>query len=259
MGFGGGGGGSFDGGGGPFNPILPGSGNSSFPSVDRHRSFATPGTLNTVGVTHSPDVSAGNSSIPSVVTNVRLTALLFGRPSSRLVSEGILPHLNYFNYDTREYFNFQCIGYDVAKAGEPAVATVAGQPWAFSDQVFIQIKDKLQQESEWRYSGGADLIICNELVGQERSSLMLHEGVAVVLDQLLRDEAILNFETFFQGVVDFAKGELGTNNVAAWSDQQGLRLAGSAIRDGILTFLPESVRTHVKQAAHFAVRKIGKT
>lgn len=271
-GFGGGGGGGFKGGGGggfkgggkgPGGIRLPkpgagGSGNVSLPSVSRHRSITTPGTLDTIAINRPPRTGSGRSQIPSIVQQVRLTALLFGRPSSKLVREDILPHLDYFNYDTGKYFNFRCIGFDIAKSGEAVVATVAGQPWAFSDKAFVEIKDKLQQESQWKYSGGADLLVCNELLAEGPSTLMLSEGVAVNLDQLLKDEAILNFETFFQGIVDFAKRELHDNPAAAWSDKQGLRIGGSALRDGILSFLPESLRKHVKQAAHFAVRKIGK-
>ena len=215
------------------------------------------------GLDYIPVASAQFAAVQpalAIARSVRLKALLFARPESETTQKQILPHLTYFHFESGDRFDFVCMGYFEATDGEPVVARVAGKAWAFSDERFIKVKDELQSKTKWKYSGGSDLILCNEVAdlssAHSAPSLDMRTALCLSIDKLLRDSSILSFENFFQGVVDFAKSTSGHNPTWKLSDKNGLRLALEALKGSVIELLPKGVRKQVSDAFTFAVRDI---
>jgi hypothetical protein len=191
-----------------------------------------------------------------VTRSERLKALLFARPASDTSQKQILPHLPYFHLESGDHFDFLCVGYSEAIGNEPVVVTVNGRAWSFSDETFIALKDQLQKQTSWKYSGGADLILCNEITDAGRTTLDTRTALCLNIDKLLKNATILSFESFFQGVIDFAKAAQGENPTWKLSDKHGLRLALEALKSTVIDFLPKGVQKQVSDAFDFCVRDI---
>jgi hypothetical protein len=195
-------------------------------------------------------------SVPSITRTVRLKGLLFARPSSDLTKNQILPNLNYFHLDSADRFDFMCVGYFEARGADTVITTIGEKAWSFNDQHFIKLKDELEGKSKWQYSGGADLVLCNEIEDSSGTSLNLQTALCLDLDRLLKESAIVSFETFFQGVVRFAKSYKGGN--AAWdlSDKRGGALIVKAMKSALLGLLPKGIQKQASDAFEFAVRDV---
>jgi len=201
-------------------------------------------------------VLPGLEPILLITRSERLKALLFARPESETTQKQILPHLTYFHFESGDRFDFVCVGYFQASGAEPVVARVDDKDWSFSDREFIQIKNELQSKTNWKYSGGADLILCNEITEGSVKSLDTRSAMCLSIDKLLKDSSILSFENFFQGIVDFAKSSGGQNPTWKLSDKNGLRLALEGLKSSVIELLPKGVQKQVSDAFSFAVRDI---
>src|SRR5688572_24052821 len=86
----------------------------------------------------------------------RLVGILFARPSLPLTKEVISPNLNYFHHRSGANVDFFCAGYEISTSkmnANPSYAT-----WQFSDRAFNALRQRVEQHSQWRYSGEVDLI-----------------------------------------------------------------------------------------------------
>jgi hypothetical protein len=70
------------------------------------------------------------------------------------------------------------------------------------------------------------------------------------------DKAFSSVRAFFEGIFRFAK--VNSTNDPAWalSDQQGGKIAASALRDAIFSLLPNNLKESYNKAKHYAVRNI---
>jgi hypothetical protein len=192
--------------------------------------------------------------LPSITVYERLTGLLFARPASEITKK-ILPHLHYFDLDSRENFTVTCMGYFIADDTQSCVTTVDGDRWGFSDEAFIKTKDHLESITSWRYSGGVDLLICNELidVGTGFTSLNKRRAMCLNMDKLIQNATIFNFETFFQSIITFVKDNPAKSTVWHLSNEYGFRLALAGLKGAILDRLPKGAEREVSAAFDFVV------
>src|SRR5258705_9951726 len=99
--------------------------------------------------------------------HVRLTGVLFARPTSQLTTTEILPNLPYFHIKSGKNFHLFCAGYGAywpsAWVPDKKSDGSAGDiPWEFSEHYFIDLVNQIKKEislrtkRRWRYSGGVD-------------------------------------------------------------------------------------------------------
>jgi hypothetical protein len=192
------------------------------------------------------------------IKSIVLRGFLFARPESDLTKKQVVPSLPYFDLDSGTKFNFLCVGYFRNDNTSVPVATVRGKKWSFVLGEFIAWKNEFQNKSSWKYSGGVDLILCNEMQSGPYSWIDLKSSVCVSIDDLLHKKYIRSFETFFQRVVNFANDYKGDRPSWDFSDKQGVRLAGQTLKEAIINFLPKPFHKTVSEAQYFAVRNITK-
>lgn len=191
---------------------------------------------------------------------VSFRGILFARPESKLSNTQIIPTLPYFDLDSGQVFNFWCVGYRISDVSSRPVAVIKGKKWEFDLERFVEVKQDFEKHTRWQYGGGADLILCNEIldINKGGSWLELKSAVCVSIDELLSKQYIKNFETFFQQVINFAKSYEGSRPSWKFSDKQGLRLIGKGLKESIVHLLPKPFRKAASEAEYFAVRDIGK-
>jgi len=98
--------------------------------------------------------------------------------------------------------------------------------------------------------------LCNEVTEGSAISLDTRTAVCLSIDKLLKNSTILSFETFFQGIVNFAKSSGGPNPTWKLSDKNGMRLALEALKGSVIQLLPKGVQKQIDGAFSFAARDI---
>ncbi|MFY9622690.1 MAG: hypothetical protein WAM70_01270 [Pyrinomonadaceae bacterium] len=192
---------------------------------------------------------------------VRMVGLLFAPPEARLAREEIIPGLRYFHYRSGDNIDFFCAGYrrygPDLEPGEKAV-TDDEPPWVFNLWMYEQFRRQIQQLSSWRYSGEADLLLMNANFdeGSRDSSLDFTSAIACDLDRMMKDGAILSVRRFFEDIFQFAETAQMADPTWGFSDEQGLRTAGSALKRVVLSVLPKHLGDDYRRAEHFAIRDI---
>jgi len=89
--------------------------------------------------------------------------LLFVRPSL-IGAEKIIAEFNYLHYNSGKFCSIYAVGYtngesEWSYADYQAIDGVDGLNWYYSDQAFVDFKDKLENRLKWKYSGEIELIV----------------------------------------------------------------------------------------------------
>jgi hypothetical protein len=192
---------------------------------------------------------------------VRMVGLLFAPPEARLAREEIIPGLRYFHYRSGDNIDFFCAGYrrygPDLEPDEKAV-TDDDPPWVFNLWMYEQFRRQIQQLSSWRYSGEADLLLMNAKFdeGSRDSSVDFTSAIACDLDRMMKDGAIQSVRRFFEDIFQFAETAQMADPTWGFSDEQGLRTAGSSLKRVVLSLLPKHLGDDYRRAEHFAIRDI---
>jgi hypothetical protein len=193
--------------------------------------------------------------------DVRMVGLLFAPPEARLARDEIIPGLRYFHYRSGDNIDFFCSGYRrYGPDQEPGEERVTNDepPWFFNVWMYDQFRRQIEQLSSWRYSGEADLLLMNAKFNNtsRTASLDFTSGIACDLDRMVKDGAIQSVRRFFEDIFRFAETAQTVDPTWGFSDQQGLRTAGSALKRVVLSLLPKHLGDDYKRAEHFAIRDI---
>lgn len=204
---------------------------------------------------------------------VRMVGWLFARPGSALTKSDIFPNLNYFHYRSGDFITFYICGYSVTHRKNDAACVVDGRRWEFDDRIFDDLRRYIEGASTWTYSGAVDLILANASLwecghetgadGKTRvtdysASLDFSSALCANLEKMKAIGAIDSVETFFEDIFRHAERQDGLDPTWGFSDKQGMKVAGSALKHLVLSLLPEPLRKDVEKAPHFAIRNIKK-
>ena len=192
---------------------------------------------------------------------VRMVGLLFAPPETRLAREEIIPGLQYFHYRSGNNIDFFCAGYrryGPDPGSDEKIVTNDRPPWIFNLRMYDEFRRQIQQRSSWRYSGEADLILMNAEFKESarNASLDFTSAIACDLDRMVKDQAIQSVRRFFEDIFKFAETAQTADPTWGFSDEQGLRVGGSALRRLVLSLLPRHLGDDYKRAEHFAIRNI---
>lgn len=179
-------------------------------------------------------------------SRVRLFAFLLGQPQNKLVRDDIMPRLDYWHHRSGTAVDFVCLGFSERSEETP------------DGRGFAQIVRMLQEHFDWRYSGETDLLVFN---GRYRAAsgeaiFDLSQAVALTLERALEKHAITSVSSLMEAMFRSAEAHSGENPAWAFSDAQGLRIAGSALKRFLLSLLPEWAREDTERGLHFHVRDL---
>lgn len=71
-----------------------------------------------------------------------------------------------------------------------------------------------------------------------------------------KDQAFTSVRAFFEGIFRFAKKNSSSNPAWGLSDAASLSVAGSSLKQAVLSLLPSSLKDSYKKAEHYAIRNI---
>ena len=127
----------------------------------------------------------------------------------------------------------------------------------FCEREFSDFIDEFEKQSAWEFSGETELILLPAVLDKESGvSLDLTRAVVCNLEQMCRDGAISSVRAFFTSVIRFAKASCDRNPTWIYSDSEGFKIGKSALKQTMLSILPEHLRDSYTQAEHFAIRDL---
>ena len=126
-----------------------------------------------------------------------MIGILITRPELNVGKE-ILESLNYYHHLSGKNKNFYLPGYGAYWYGTypdgRVVARIDCVEWSFSDRMFIDFINELENYSTWKYSGESELLML-----QYKNGILSYDNMMrFYLDEMLRDGAIVSIPTFFQ-------------------------------------------------------------
>ena len=192
----------------------------------------------------------------------KLIGILFAHPKSKLAQAEIVHQLNLFHIRSGEAIDFFCVGYGAYwpenhYADQSPVTKIEGVDWLFSDVAFSSVIDELEAETTWQYSGETELL----LISAEKQSsgaikLNYQDTIVCNLEVMTKDNAISSIGSFFTKIFNYAKTHSESDPAWGLSDHSGATVGKSAIKDAILSLLPNNLKESYKKAEHYAVRDL---
>jgi hypothetical protein len=183
--------------------------------------------------------------------SARLVGLLFARPRTPFAAAEIVPSLRYFHQRSGHSINFYCagfeVGWDLAATPDTDILT------AYSDTEFDAFRRDIETRCKWRYSGGADLLLANARFDGWEVAIDFSSMISANLVKMKSDGAIDSVDSFFERIFQYSETQDGTDPTWGFSDSSARSLIPSALKNLLISFLPEGLRADSKKAFHFVV------
>ncbi|MFZ0771086.1 MAG: hypothetical protein WCA49_04015 [Candidatus Sulfotelmatobacter sp.] len=144
----------------------------------------------------------------------------------------------------------------------PSVVSL-GNGWIYSDSAFDNFRAEVEHLSDWEYSGGVDLVLTNAeykaatpgVFGRGSSvSLSFDSLISIPLDKLKQEANLPDIFPIFEKISRYAEQADGRDPTWGFSDAAGATLVGQALKEVLISALPEAVRSQARQAFYFAVK-----
>lgn len=143
-----------------------------------------------------------------------LIMFLFVRPSLDEAKE-IIGDFNYLHYNAGRYCSIYAVGYSDnpdAFATHQTVRGINGQTWHYSDQAFVEFKDKLESRLKWRYCGKTELVLLqSNPQGTGDSILDFKNYYACNIGYALKNGYIASFQEFMEALIRSSKSRVNVS------------------------------------------------
>lgn len=194
--------------------------------------------------------------------NSKLIGILFAHPKSNLAKSEIIDHLNHFHIRSGEAVDFFCAGYGAYWpenhfADQTPITKIEGVNWLFSDIAFSNMIDELEAETNWQYSGETELLLVSaEKITSGDIKLNYSDSIVCNLEAMAKDNAFSSVRSFFSNIFRYANNYSDSNPTWSMSDKHGLIIGKSAIKDAVLSLLPNALKESYLKAEHYAIRNL---
>ena len=180
--------------------------------------------------------------------------ILITRPELE-VGEDILKSLNHYHHLSGKSKNFYLPGYGAYWYGSypdgRVVTKIDGIDWSFSDRVFINFINELEQYSTWKYSGESELL----MIEYKDGIVSFENMMRFYLDNMLRDRAIVSVPAFFQQLFRILSDKRSNSEI---SNMLGMNKAFQITKQAVLDNISPILSEIFTQEKYFCVRNYNK-
>ena len=155
--------------------------------------------------------------------------------------EEIIQRLEYLNRRSGQNLHFYCAGYgaywnaeyapDMEKLNVSKLYNSEKIPWAFSQSFFADFVTELENETNWTYSGGTEIIVLDK-------DLEFTNCIVFKIDEMIKDTIIESPNEIIEALIQQSKK--GENNKLISLKGIGKTALDETIQ-AFLTFLPKPV------------------
>jgi hypothetical protein len=200
--------------------------------------------------------------------SVKLLGVLFMREEQALAKE-IAASLNYLDSESSDAIDFYLPGWKSSWTNKTDKAIVS---WTFDLGRFMRAKNAFEEEIDWKYSAGGDLLLMTAgKVDQIHNNSQFYRrseykyvidftGVrSIPLHTLVKNNLIEAPDILFKQIFDFAKRFKEGDPVVGFMAQEVRVSAVSAITEGVFGLLPKEAKQRVDYAKHFVIKDVTKS
>ena len=147
-----------------------------------------------------------------IINENHIIILMFVRPNEA-DSDTIIKSFNYLHHNSSKYCSIYAVGYTNDESSFRYYDTVKGVncgDWYYSDEAFVEFKNKLEDRIKWRYSGENELIILQSNIDNPSNILNFQNYVAVNISQGIRMEYIESYSNFMENLIRQSKEEVNS-------------------------------------------------
>lgn len=179
--------------------------------------------------------------------------ILITRPDL-ITGKSILNSLEYFHFRTGKTVNFYLPGYGAYWPQEEypdgkEVTTIDDVKWSFSNKMFAQFINELEEVSKWKYSGESEL-----LLAELKNGILSYENVMqFYLDNMLRDSTISSVHQFFEELFRICQEKDSINQI---SNMMVLNKAKQISKEKLVEELPMGMGEIFTQEKYFCVKNL---
>jgi hypothetical protein len=185
----------------------------------------------------------------------RLVGLLFMRSGQELIDKDILPSLDYFDQRSGPFVDFYLPGWEkvVIGGGKRSVE------WRFDTKRFIHACEVIGNVLDWRYSGGADLLLfTSRHLSDKGNKAFLDFSQSVYLPLHVMKDDKIGPSVLFERIFGFAQQYKGIDPLAGLAMQE-VRVSGvNAFIDGLISWLARGGKEQIEYARRFVMRDISR-
>ncbi|MBY5868526.1 hypothetical protein [Rhizobium leguminosarum] len=187
----------------------------------------------------------------------KLVAILFMREGQEITDKMIRPSLKYFDLRSGKDMHFILPGWSKRIPGRGADTTDSG--WVFRESHFIKACDVISDATEWRYSGGTDLLLLTtRRMSTERAVIDFSGAINIPLHVLKEKRLVESPELVLERVIRFAKNYNGDDPISSFSLQEARVSLAEGILSFLVGFLAKDARSNLDYARQFLIRDISK-
>jgi hypothetical protein len=181
-------------------------------------------------------------------TSLKLVVILFASPRDPFSIANIIPKINYVNHRSSDTVDFFYSGMipelnkeDYMSEELVKMPKVGNEQWYFSDFAFTSMLSYFEKSINWKYSGGADLIIFNYMLYENKVHFIWDNALILDLEKAIEKKAIRSASSIIESIITFSGGDARTNPVESFAAKQmGGMLKGQLLRIAA-SFLPKEL------------------
>ena len=179
--------------------------------------------------------------------------ILITRPDL-ITGKNILNSLEYFHFRTGKSVNFYLPGYGAYWPQKEypdgkEVTTIDNVKWSFSNKMFAQFINELEEFSKWKYSGESELLFV-----ELKNGILSYENVMqFYLDNMLRDNTISSVHQFFEELFRICQK---TDSINQISNVIVLNKAKQISKENLIGEIPMGIGKIFTQEKYFCVRNL---
>jgi hypothetical protein len=185
----------------------------------------------------------------------KLVGVLFMREGQAVADNEILPSIPYFGIRSGDDIDFYFPGWRDNYVYIPGEV----QTWTFDPVNFNKALELFEAESEWKYSGGIELL----LMGMRKSAagtlaIDLKRIIRIPISLMRERKLVESVEVLFERIFRFAREYAGKNAVADLALQETRVSALQGLADAIFGVLGKDAKDRLEYAQKFQIRDVSK-
>lgn len=189
--------------------------------------------------------------------------ILLARPKQELTEKEILPNLEYFHHRSGEAIHFYCGGYGRywykdGRLYNDAINVTEDKgywgdiPWKFSPQAFVHLVEEIELESEWKYSGGVELLLLNTWVnGYNELVIDFDTLLSINLTKACKDKVVEDIQHLFEEIFRIARNQKENLSVSSLKSSLTKSSFTRSAKEGLLKLVPKNLGEEGKKALYF--------
>lgn len=179
----------------------------------------------------------------------KLANIVIAHPADKLAKSQIIPKLNYVHHRSEDdSLDFFYAGMIPESKKEKylddelmKMPKVGKEQWYFSDYMFVQMIKFFEQNINWKYQSGSDMLIFNYTVQNGDVRFLWDTSLLLNLEQAVERKAIPSVSRFIESLIRFVREKKSQDPSFNFALSQMGKLAKGSLLKTLSSFIPNEI------------------